>query len=311
MNPIAAFLERQGMMVLDGAMATQLEARGLSLADSLWSAKVLMEEPQTIAQVHLDYFEAGADCAITASYQATIPGFMARGLTAQEAAVLLERSVSLAAQARETFWSREENRQGRLRPVIAGSVGPYGAYLADGSEYRGHYTIHARELEEFHRPRMEILARAGADLFACETIPCLEEAQIVAKIAGELHLSCWVSFSCRNETEICEGTPIAQAAAALEEYASVAAVGINCTAPEYVASLVREVRQATEKPIVVYPNSGEIYDPLTKTWHGPADGQTFAQRSQEWYEAGARLLGGCCRTTPGDIRQLSQWLRNL
>jgi len=309
MNPIETILAAQGMLVLDGAMATQLEARGCDIADELWSAKILLEAPQQIAAVHQDYFAAGADCAITASYQATIPGFLRRGLSREQAVRLLQDAVRLAAEARDAFWALPENRQNRCRPLVAASVGPYGAYLADGSEYRGNYGLDRAQLLDFHRERMALLAQAGADLFACETIPSLEEGLAVARLAEENGLCCWVSFSCRSGGEICDGTPIEDCARALEDCPAVAAVGVNCTAPEYVRELVERICRVTGKPIVVYPNSGECYDPVTKTWHGPADGRSFASRAADWYEAGARIIGGCCRTTPRDIAELSRQLR--
>lgn len=176
MNPIETLLQHQPVAIVDGALATELERRGSDLNDDLWSARVLMEQPELIRAVHLDYFHAGADFAITASYQATVEGFARRGLSRDEALALMQRSVQLAQDARDEFWADEKNRVGRLRPLVAGSVGPYGAFLADGSEYRGDYKLTKQELIDFHRPRVEALIAAGADLLACETIPCLIEA---------------------------------------------------------------------------------------------------------------------------------------
>src|SRR5260221_13234979 len=182
MNLIASFLDVQPALVIDGALATELERRGYNLKDDLWSAKILLEQPEAIQQLHYDYFKAGADCAITASYQATLEGFMKRGLNEQEAIELIKKSVQLAIQARDEFWNNESNRAGRIKPFIAASVGPYGAFLADGSEYRGNYGLTEQELMDFHRPRMKVLIEAGADMLACETIPCIIEAQAFAKL---------------------------------------------------------------------------------------------------------------------------------
>src|SRR5215207_7607576 len=173
MNPVSSILDRYPALVIDGALATELERRGCDLKDDLWSAKIRLEQPGAIKQVHLDYFKAGADCAITASYQATIEGFAKRGLNEREAIALIQKSVRLAIQARDEFWADPANRVGRSKPFIAASVVPYGAFLADGSEYRGNYGLTEKELMDFHRPRMQALVEAGADMLACETIPCL------------------------------------------------------------------------------------------------------------------------------------------
>ena len=310
MNPIECMLQAHGVMILDGAMATELEARGCDLADELWSAKILLERPEEIAAVHMDYFLAGADCAVTASYQATVEGFARRGISGERARELLRDSVRLACGARDRFWADPEHRAGRGRPLVAASIGPYGAYLADGSEYRGGYRIGRAELAEFHRERMRILAE-GADLLACETIPCLEEAVALAELAErETGLFCWVTFSCRDGGHISDGASIEECARALERFERVAAVGVNCTAPEYVEELIVRLRGATSKPVAVYPNSGEQYDPASKTWHGGADGPGFGERAAAWYRAGGRLIGGCCRTTPEDIRRAAGLLRS-
>src|SRR5512139_134432 len=206
MNPVASILDRYPVLVIDGALATELERRGCDLKDDLWSAKILMEQPEKIKQVHYDYFKAGADCATTASYQATIEGFSRRGLSEQKALALIQKSVRLAVEARDEFWADPANRIGRAKPFVAASVGPYGAFLADGSEYRGNYGLTEQELMDFHRQRMKTLIEAGADILACETIPCLIEAQALVKLLDEFQrIDAWISFSCRDETHINEG----------------------------------------------------------------------------------------------------------
>ena len=312
MNLIAQFLQDHKVMILDGAMATELEGKGLDLNDSLWSAKVLAERPDVIEQVHYEYFLAGADCAMTASYQATIDGFLKKGYSLQQAEGFITDSVRIAAKARDRFWQDPKNREGRPYPLIVAAVGPYGAYLSDGSEYRGDYTISEEALMEFHRRRMQLLLEAGADILACETIPCLMEAQAMTKVVGEFDPApCWISFSCNSETTICDGTSIAVCAAAMDVFPQVYAIGVNCTPPHLLPSLIREIRSASQKPIAVYPNSGEIYDPITKTWRGTSEEGGFALASKEWYDAGARLIGGCCRTTPADIAQVYEWVAPL
>src|SRR5450631_2763760 len=232
-RPIEDFLAVRPVMLLDGALATELERRGADLLDPLWSAKVLMEQPELIQAVHLDYFRAGADVATTATYQATFDGFGRRGLARDAAANLMRLAVTLARQARDDFWHESQSHPtNRLRPLVAASIGPYGAALADGSEYRGGYTVDDAELRDFHRPRLEVLADSGADLLACETLPCLREALVLARLLSDFpSITAWVSFSCRDGAHNCEGDEIARCAAGLQAYPQVAAVGVNCTAP--------------------------------------------------------------------------------
>jgi homocysteine S-methyltransferase len=309
-DPIHTFLGRRPLMVLDGALATELERRGADLADPLWSAKCLIERPELIRAVHLDYYRAGADVATTATYQATFEACARRHLEPPAAAQLMRGAVALAAAARDEFWADEANRIGRLRPLVAASVGPYGAMLADGSEYRGRYALDDAALAAFHRPRLRVLADAGADLLACETVPCLREARVLAELLQELDVCAWISFSCQDGALTCEGDDIGACAAALHSYPQVAAVGVNCTAPRYVLPLLRRMRDATDKPLAAYPNSGESYDAASKHWSGNAGvaAAPFGELAGLWYGAGARLIGGCCRTGPDEIRELRRCL---
>ena len=311
-NPITSILDHYPVLIIDGALATELERRGCDLKDNLWSAKILLEQPETIKQVHLDYFKAGADCAITASYQATIEGFTKRGLTESEAIALLQKSVKLAKQARDEYWADESNHAHRSKPFVAASVGPYGAFLADGSEYRGNYGLTEKDLMDFHRPRMQALIEAGADMLACETIPCLIEAQAIAQLLKEFPgITAWVSFSAPDEKHISEGQVFADCVRQLEDQTQIAAIGINCTSPKYVSALIHAAKNATEKPILVYPNSGETYDASKNDWNGDPVVHSFGEEAREWYHAGASLIGGCCRTTPEDIRVIASWARNV
>ena len=309
-NPVSSILDQYPALVIDGALATELERRGCDLKDELWSARILLEQPEIIKQVHLDYFKAGADCAITASYQATIEGFQKRGLNQKEAIALIQKSVSLAREARDDFWAEETNRAGRAKPFVAASVGPYGAFLADGSEYRGQYGLSQKELIDFHRPRMKALVESGAELLACETIPSLIEAQAIAELLAEFpNTSAWISFSARDEKQISEGQVFADCVQQLEGHPQVVALGINCTSPAYIPSLIREAGKRTEKPLLVYPNSGETYNAAIMDWNGDPVLEPFGTHARDWYEAGARLIGGCCRTTPEDIRVIAGWAR--
>jgi homocysteine S-methyltransferase len=311
MNTIASILDHYPTLVIDGALATELERRGCDLKDSLWSAKILLEQPDMIKQLHFDYFKAGADCAITASYQATIEGFAKRGLNESEAIALIQKSVRLALEVRDEFWADESNRAGRSKPFVAASVGPYGAYLADGSEYRGDYGLSEKELMDFHRPRMKALIEAGADLLACETIPSPIEARALVKLLDEFPSAhAWISFSCRDEVHVSDGDKLEECIRQIESSPFVDAVGINCTSPRYVPSLIREAKKATNKPILVYPNSGEMYDAANNDWDGHPVYESFGEEARKWHEAGARLIGGCCRTTPEDISVIASWARS-
>mgnify|MGYP003588141467 FL=1 len=312
MNPLIDLLKQYPALVVDGALATELERRGCDLRDPLWSAKALIETPDLIRQVHQDYFAAGADIAITASYQATIGGFMRRGLNQAESVDLLQRSVRLAREARDAFWAEPVHRIDRPRPLVAASVGPYGAFLANGSEYRGDYGLSEAQLMDFHRPRLAALLEADPDLLACETIPCLAEAQALVRLLTEFpNAWAWISFSAGDEAHICHGETFSECAAWLDGCPQVAAVGINCTAPGYLPALIRAARAVTEKPIVVYPHSGETWQADRHCWQGVSVGATFAAAAEVWYAEGATLIGGCCRTTPDHIRAIAAWVRRL
>lgn len=303
LNPLIPFIETQGFLIIDGAMATELEARGADLHDRLWSARVLMEEPSLIVAVHRDYFAAGADVATTASYQASFEGFAARSLSHDRAAGLMRLSVRLAQEARDDFL-QSPAAAGRLRPLVAASVGPYGAFLADGSEYRGDYSLRVAELMAWHRPRLELLAAAGADLLACETIPSLDEGEALVRLLEEFDVPAWLSFSCGDGQSLNHGEPMRAAAALAESCAQVVAVGVNCTPPRFVEELLLEATTATSKPLLCYPNSGEAWDAAARCWL-PGSGVTdFAEPARRWYAAGARLIGGCCRTGPRDVRAI-------
>jgi homocysteine S-methyltransferase len=193
---------------------------------------------------------------------------------------------------------------------VAASVGPYGAFLANGSEYRGNYGLTENELMDFHRPRMEALIDTGADLLACETIPCLVEAQALVKLLDEFQtIQAWISFSCRDTIHVSEGQKLEGCVSMIEASPFVAAVGINCTSPKYIPSLITEAGKATDKPLLVYPNSGESYDASSNDWDGRPVYESFSEEAKEWYKAGARMIGGCCRTTPEDIQGIANWAR--
>lgn len=309
MSKLESILQQQNFLFLDGGLATELEARGASLQDPLWSAKVLLEQPELIRQVHLDYFLAGADVAITASYQASFEGLGRRGFSRQKARELMQLSVRLAREAREQFWDVENNRRGRVFPLVAASVGPYGAFLADGSEYKGRYGLSVRELMDWHRPRLETLLDAAPDLLAFETIPCPEEAEALLRLLEECPgATAWLSFSCRDASRLSQGEPFSEGVRLANGSPQAEAVGLNCTAPWFVTALLQEARKHTEKPLLAYPNSGEIWDTGRHCWISGSHEQGFGKLPLEWARAGARLIGGCCRTGPEDIKAMKALL---
>jgi homocysteine S-methyltransferase len=309
---LADLHDGDGVLVLDGGLATQLEAQGHDLSDRLWSARLLAEAPDAIVDAHLAFFRAGARVAITASYQATFDGFAARGIGHDDAVRLLERSVALAREARDRYRSeRTAAGAAAVEPLlVAASIGPYGAMLADGSEYRGRYGLTVDQLAAFHRERLRVLAAAGPDLLAAETIPELEEGIAIAALLDEIPgAAAWITFSCADGEHLRSGAPFADAVAAVSRTAGVLAVGVNCTAPEHVESLVRIARSVTAKPVVVYPNSGEGWDAAARRWTGEAGARVDPDTAARWHAAGATLIGGCCRVTPDQIALLSTTFR--
>jgi homocysteine S-methyltransferase len=290
-EPFGRIIEQHGTVVLDGGLATELERRGADLRDPLWSAKVLVEDPDAIRSVHAAYFEAGADVAISASYQATFEGLAGRGIDRNQAAALMRRSVELA---------REAAGSGR---VVAASVGPYGAMLGNGAEYTGDYDKDEDQLVEFHVPRIEALAEAEPDVLAVETIPSFVEARALVRALEKVpEVPAWVSFSCRDGGHICDGTPIGSAVEVVASAPGVVAVGVNCTSPLHVERLVETISDTTGKRVVCYPNRGSFWDPMRKTWTDPPRQDARPPlRPLAWKEAGASLIGGCCGTTPDDI----------
>ncbi len=302
-------MKRQGVIVLDGGLATALEAGGCDLNDELWSAKILLEAPDAIRSVHLDFLTAGADCIATSTYQASLAGFRKRGLTDKAGVELLHRSVRLAVETRDRFWSEPGNRRGRLRPLVAASVGPYGAFLADGSEYTGRYGIGDDDLRAFHQRRWRILAASQADLLACETIPSQGETEVLLRLLEETpDRWAWMSFSCRDGIHLSDGSRLCDAAKTCDSEPKLAAVGINCTSPKFLPSLIAEARKGTAKPILVYPNSGERYNPGTRAWESAPPEVNWEKASIEWKRLGAAGIGGCCRVGPDEIARMRRGL---
>lgn len=312
------FIENAGgCAVIDGGFATQLEIHGAAINDPLWSALCLIKDPGLVQRVHLEFLEAGADVLVTSSYQATIPGFLSRGLSIEEAESLLKKSVKLSVEARDRFWDANGRVPGKNynRALVAASIGSYGAYLADGSEYSGCYgpDVSLDKLKDFHRRRLQVLVEAGADMLAFETIPNKLEAQACAELLEEenIEIPSWICFSSVDGVKAPSGESFKECLEVLNKSNKVSAVGINCAPPQFVESLICKFKELTQKAIVVYPNSGEIWDGRAKRWL-PSQcfgDEKFAIFATRWHKAGAKLIGGCCRTTPSTIKAISKVLK--
>ena len=314
MGAFKDLLEKQDIIILDGALGTELERQGYDVSGRLWSAKYLLENPQIIQGLHEDYVRAGSDIITTSSYQASIPAFVEEGLSLDKAHELFKETVLLAQAAVKNVWGRlslDEQNQ-RFYPLIAGSVGPYAAYLADGSEYTGSYHLSEEEFKDFHRPRIQALLDAGCDLLALETIPNGAEAAAILRLLAEEFpkTEAYLSFVAQSDNTISDGTKIELLGRLAQESPQVLAVGFNCTAPHLIAPLLENICQVCDKPLLTYPNSGEIYNGLTKTWHDDLEQNLcLLDYSQLWKKQGVQLIGGCCRTRPEDIRRLAGELR--
>jgi homocysteine S-methyltransferase len=284
-------------LTLDGGMATSLETLGYDLSGDLWSAKILFDDPNAIYEVHKNHIAAGAEIITTASYQISEYGFRKIGRTSSEVQEAIRLSVELANKA-----AAESER----RIWVAASVGPYGAVLADGSEYRGDYSISYEELREFHFERLRMLVDAGPDLLAFETIPCKLEINVINDLLRNEfpNESAWISVSARSEYEISDGTDIKNVFNDCPP--NVVAVGVNCTKPEFLAPLIKRIEN--QLPRVVYPNAGRTWDAQNRCWLDAGTETIPATELELWLEAGAGLIGGCCGLAETHIKTVAKTL---
>lgn len=292
-----------GIHVIDGGLATELEYQGARIDGPLWSAHVLEDEPEKLIAVHRAYIAAGAECIATCSYQVSRMGYAEVGLSAERADAALLRSVELARRAVAEFPAR--------RVLVAGSLGPYGAALHNGGEYHGNYDCSYDDLVRFHRERIEIFAQAASsqrpDLLAFETFPSPDEVRAAGEAMSHWpELKAWFSFSCRDDKRVSHGERVADCAALAAQFPQTVAIGVNCVPPRWIPSLIGELREGSDKPIVVYPNSGEGWDAERRCWMGTTDAAEFGTRAGEWFRAGAQIVGGCCRTRPEHIAEVAQ-----
>ncbi|WP_404955302.1 homocysteine S-methyltransferase [Streptomyces sp. 147326] len=291
-GPLAEALGRRTVL-LDGGLSNQLTAQGCDLTGGLWSGRVLAERPDQVEAAHTAYARAGAEVLITASYQVGYEAFAAHGHDRAATTALLHRSVDLAARAAgaagHEVW-------------VAASVGPYGAVLADGSEYRGRYGLSVRELAAFHRPRIEALLDAGPDVLAVETLPDPAEAEAVLTVLAETGARAWLSYTVAGGRTR-SGAPLPEAFALAAQAPEIIALGVNCCDPAEVLPALEAAAATTRKPLLAYPNDGSVWDAATHTWHTPGTRAPWPTRA--WHRAGARLIGGCCRIGPARIAALA------
>ena len=292
--------------IIDGGLSNVLEAQGCDLNHKLWTADVLDKNPDAIIKAHLEYLDAGAQCITTSSYQASISGLMGIGHNLKTAEKLILKSIQLAEIAIETAL---KSGIVNFKPLIAASIGPYGAYLADGSEYLGNYGVSDNALRDFHRERIGILDRSNADILACETIPSFQEARVLSEILFDVEKPAWIAFSCKDEEHLSDGSKIEACVSIFRDHPRVFAVGVNCTDPKYISGIIQRMKASGGgNKIIVYPNSGEAYNAKSKTWLGLSDPKYFVEMSKEWTKLGANIVGGCCRIGPEHIRKICDLL---
>lgn len=295
-------------VLIDGGLSSALETLGHRLDDALWTARLVERDPEAVIEAHLGFLRAGARVLITASYQASVPSLVRHGLSPNDADALLRRTTDLAKEAVRRFG--EHDPLAAMRTRVAASVGPYGAVLANGAEYTGDYPIGRHELLGFHRERLAILSDTGPDLFAIETIPSVAEAEVIVEAMADLghRVAAWMCCTARDGALTAAGDPVKRFAEVASSSPAVEAVGVNCTAPEHVESVLARMSTVTDLPLVAYPNHGARWDAMAKAWSDPSpepDDDTVAR----WREAGAGFIGGCCGYDPAAIARLGARLR--
>ncbi|KXT76684.1 homocysteine S-methyltransferase [Streptococcus sp. DD12] len=313
MNRFESVLKEGRPLILHGALGTELEARGYDVSGSLWSAQYISKQPDVIRQIHEDYILAGADVVTTSSYQASLQGLLDAGQSEEEAQATIRKSVQLAKEAIDRVWQYlpESQKTSRILPLISGDVGPYAAYLADGSEYTGAYDLSATDFKDFHRPRITWLLEEGVDLLALETMPNLAEIKALSDLLEQEfpESRAYLSVTTQDGFHLSDGHELAEVAQLVEDSQQILALGINCSQPDHLSNGLEQLAQSSSKPLVAYPNSGESYDGATQSWQkGHLSSVTLAQQVTDWQANGAQIVGGCCRTRPADIAALSEKL---
>ena len=275
---------------LDGGLSTALENNGNKLTTSLWTGELILVNPSEITKAHLDFINAGADIIITSSYQISYLGCSKRGWSESKTDQALRGSTQLAKDA--------VLKSGKSVKV-ASSIGPYGAALADGSEYKGNYGVTKSVLKDFHARRLEVLISTSPDLLALETMPDTFEVELLLELLSDCPIPYWVSYSCKAGNQTNAGQSFTEAVSLAKD---AMAVGINCTAPELITDLLLSAEGV--KPFVVYPNSGRSWNAKTKEWEGSSEAGFDELLIKSWISAGAQIIGGCCGIGADEILNL-------
>lgn len=291
-------LQDEKPVLIDGGLSTALEEMGHDLSDRLWSARLLADDPAAIGDAHAAFVDAGAEVVITASYQASIAGFVGHGMAETDAERLIGDATSIALTAVAG------------RAMVAASVGPYGAVLGDGSEYRGDYGLSVAQLRDWHSRRWQLLVDSKPDILAVETIPCLAEVEALIPLIEGSGIETWVCVSCGPSGNTSAGDDVADVARALRGVSNVVAVGVNCTRPPDVREAI-EGLASSGLPMIAYPNLGRTWDPGARGWTGDSSEWLTGPLVDDWLAMGVRIIGGCCGTAPSDIRRLAARVRQV
>jgi len=286
---------RDPFTVIDGGLSTALELLGADMSGPLWTAQTVIDDPALLERAHRSFVEAGADIIATASYQCGTKQLEAIGMSAKEARDVLALTTMIARRAVEG-----------TSVAVAASVGPFGASLANGSEYTGRYGVERQVVEDYHREKLAILVDSGADLIAIETIPLADEALLIAEILEDLGAPpAWFSFGFTDETQTYGLDAVDKAVLSIAGYAVLVAIGMNCTHPRFVDSLLASMSELVSGiPLIVYPNHGREWDAVARCWIGDSISISSVETVKRWVDLGARLIGGCCGVDPLGITDL-------
>lgn len=276
------------VLILDGGLSTALEESGYDVSGPMWTGELLLSNPDAITAAHRSFVEAGADILITGSYQISFEGGRSVGWSDDDVERALRNSTAAARLA-----ANEDT-------IVAASIGPFGAHLNDGSEFRGNYGASARAIREFHDRRLDIVLDTEPDMLAIETMPDLDEVRIIMELVESKspEIDFWVSFTVREAGTLSGGATFADACAVVERESSAIAIGINCSPLSVITQTLVSVD--TDLPFVVYPNAGQSWDSESMSWAGKPEFATSVN-VEEWVSAGARIVGGCCGYGPGHI----------
>jgi|TARA_B110000881_G_C18561313_1_gene510027 homocysteine S-methyltransferase len=290
-------------MILDGGLSFPIEKKGINLNSKLWTTELLISNQKIIKDVHLKYLKAGAQFITTCSYQASIKSLKNRGFNFEESKKIILKSITIAEEVKNIYNKKYTNKK---KILIAASIGSYGSYLSDGSEYKGNYDVNDKIIFDFHKSKIQILENSNADVLAFEAIPSYRETKIISKILEDSKKKSWISFTCKNDLEISDGTLLAQCCKYLKNHPNIFAIGVNCTSPKYISNLIKILKNnCGEKKIIVYPNSGKKYDSINKNWIGKKN-NSFDILLKEWIDLGVDIIGGCCGIGPNQIKKISK-----